>query len=279
MFAIKPLDESDYDFAIELANTMDWNMAAEDFNFMSLLEPGGCFLLLDNTQPIGIASCISYGKIGWFGNLIVREKYRKKGAGSTLVTHALNHLHTRGVETVGLYAYPHLLDFYAKFGFSVDTDFSVLHTQTLCPITANPLPKINKSKLPAIVRFDSYFFGGNREELLKSILFDKANTSCCITNNDGEILGYVAATVYEKAAWIGPLVCQPQRNDIATALVKSVLGELASKQVYAVIPKKDPLATLFFSAGFRETFFVSRMVLGQTNTKNCIYLAESLERG
>ncbi|MDR0373956.1 MAG: GNAT family N-acetyltransferase [Nitrososphaerota archaeon] len=279
MFEIKPLSESDYGFAVELANTMNWNMADEDFIFMASLESGGCFLLLDDAKCVGIATCISYGKVGWFGNLVVKEEYRKRGAGSALVTHAVNYLNTKNVETIGLYAYPHLLRFYNGLGFRPDIDFSVLHTPNLPPVSAKSLPRIDKSELPAIVRFDNCFFGGNRQKLLESILLDETNTSCYVTE-DSKILGYVAATVYEKTAWIGPLICQPQRSDIALSLVKSVLTELEAKSVYTVIPKNDPvLLGLFFEVGFRKDFFVSRMFLGKNPAKNCIYLAESLERG
>jgi predicted GNAT family acetyltransferase len=92
----------DFGFATELANTMDWNMAIEDFQFMTSLEPGGCFVLFDDSKPIGIATCNSYGKVGWFGNLIMKEEYRGKGAGSQLVKHAIDYLHDKGVETIGL---------------------------------------------------------------------------------------------------------------------------------------------------------------------------------
>jgi len=278
MFEIKPLCKSDYDFAVELANTMDWHMAAEDFIFMDSLEPEGCFLLRDDTNPVGIATCISYGKIGWFGNLVIRKESRKKGAGSALVSHAINYLRQKGVETIGLYAYPYLVPFYTKLGFRSNINFSVLHNPNLSPISTKPLPTIKKSDLLSIVRFDQAFFGGNRKKLLQSIILDPNNTSCCISQDD-QILGYVAATVYEKAAWIGPLICQSQRPDIAVALVNSVLSKLATKHVYTVIPQDSALAELFFSAGFSEDFFVTRMFLGQTSTKNCIYLTESLERG
>ena len=71
MFQVKPMDQKDFGFAVELANTMDWNMATEDFQFAKQLEPEGCFVLFDDSKRVGIATCISYGKVGWFGNLIV----------------------------------------------------------------------------------------------------------------------------------------------------------------------------------------------------------------
>ena len=100
----------DFAFAVELANTMDWNMATEDFEFMTQLEPEGCLVLFDGLKPVGIATCIVYGKVGWFGNLIVEEEYRHKGAGSFLVKYAVEYLLGKGVETIGLYAvsYTHL---------------------------------------------------------------------------------------------------------------------------------------------------------------------------
>ena len=119
MFQIKLMHPEDFDFAIELANTMDWNMAIEDFQFMTSLEPDGCFVLFDDSKPIGIATSNSYGKVGWFGNLIVKEEYRGKGAGSQLVKHAIDYLHGKGVETIGLYAYPNLVEFYSQLGFSI----------------------------------------------------------------------------------------------------------------------------------------------------------------
>ena len=82
MFQVKLMTADDFPFATELANTMDWNMATEDFQFMQSLEPEGCFVLYDGAKRLGIATCISYGKMGWFGNLIVKEEYRNRGAGS-----------------------------------------------------------------------------------------------------------------------------------------------------------------------------------------------------
>ena len=72
MLQVKQMRSEDFFFATELANTMDWNMAAEDFQFMAQLEPEGCLVLFDDSTPIGIATCINYGKVGWFGNLIVK---------------------------------------------------------------------------------------------------------------------------------------------------------------------------------------------------------------
>ena len=99
------MSPSDFQFATDLANTMNWNMTVEDFEFNSSLEPEGCFVAFEDSERVGIATCINFGTVGWFGNLIVEEEFRRKGAGRLLVKHAANYLQSKGAKTIGLYAY------------------------------------------------------------------------------------------------------------------------------------------------------------------------------
>ena len=124
MFQVKQMRSSDFQFATKLANTMNWNMAPEDFDFMASLEPEGCFVVFEGSQALGDSYMHQFWQIGWFGNLIVKEKYRRKGAGRLLVKHAVNYLQSKGVKTIGLYAYPNLESFYGSLGFKKDMDFS-----------------------------------------------------------------------------------------------------------------------------------------------------------
>lgn len=278
MFHIEPLSPSYFDFAVQLASTMDWKMTSEDFTFMASLEPDGSFLLLEDSNPIGIATAISYGKLGWFGNLVVDPQWRKKGAGSMLVKHAINYLHTNGVETIGLYAYTHLTSFYNRLGFVADQDFVLLHADRIAPVEFAGVHRITKENFPRIAQFDSQFFGGDRSRLLKSIIFE-GNVGYYASER-GHIASYVAATIYPSMAWIGPLICQPSRYDVAGKLIASALAKATDKNVYAVAPKADSvLLDMLASIGFKEEFTVTRMFLGKFEAKNCIYLAESLERG
>jgi GNAT superfamily N-acetyltransferase len=279
MLQIRSMTAEDFIFATELANTMDWNMAIEDFQFMTSLEPGGCFVLFDGSKPIGIATSNSYGKVGWFGNLIVKEEYRGKSAGSQLVKHAIASLQSKGVETIGLYAYPSLVQFYSRLGFRYDEDFSVLHAPALKAISAEALSSVGINDIQQISAFDRRCFGGDRRKLLESIIFDEGNLSYYFSKDD-KATGYVAATVYETMAWVGPLVCQEGNVNAAVMLLKGVLSKLTGLRVYLALPKREiSLATILSNAGFKEDFSVVRMFFGPNIARNCIYLAESLERG
>ena len=279
MLTIKLMSRGDFGFATKLANTMNWNMAEEDFQFMNRLEPEGCFVAFYGAERVGISTSISFGEVGWFGNLIVKEKYRKKGAGRILTKHSIAYLQAKGAQTIGLYAESSLHSFYAKLGFKVDEDFWVLHAHALDRFGSEDLPTVGKEQMGAIEKFDRQYFGGDRRKLLESILLEEGNLSYFKSQGD-MVDGYVAATVIGKAAWVGPLICRCSEVDVAKSLLRAVLSNLGGKSVYTVLPKKEAaVADMLFGAGFKEDFSVSRMFLGEAVAKNCIYLAESLERG
>jgi GNAT superfamily N-acetyltransferase len=279
MLKVRVMTETDYEFAVDLANTMDWSMEQADFRFNQTLEPEGCLVLLNNTEPIGIATCISFGEIGWFGNLIVKPDQRKHGAGHLLLEHALNYLKGKGVETVGLYAYQHLKEFYGKSGFKADIDLAVMHNDSVYLGKQNPSNFEARPDFGALNRFDQRFFGADRSRLLKSIIEEETNI--CFTSIIGnEVNGYILAKVYDGAAEVGPLVCKPNDEKTAQGLLERALGELRGKHVSAYLPENQTGLFGFLEAnGFKKDFSLSRMFLGSPKIQDCIYVAESLERG
>jgi len=279
MFHVEKMKADDFSFAVQLANTMNWNMAVEDFEFTMKLEPQGSFALFHGSERLGICTSVSFGRVGWFGNLIVKEGYRREGAGSLLVRHVIDYLKNKGVETIGLYAYPHLISFYKRFGFELDIDFSVLQGKAGLLPTEGTVRKAKQQDVPEVIDFDSQCFGANRKKLLEPILLGTGNLCYISTENDG-IVGYVAAKVYGTMAEVGPLVCHVNHAEAAVVLLKTILSRLNGLAVSMCIPKKEAaLVNMLSKAGFREDFGVVRMFLGTAVAKNCIYMAESLERG
>jgi hypothetical protein len=279
MFHVEKMKVDDFPFAVQLANTMNWNMTLQDFEFMVKLEPQGCFVLSHGQERLGIATSISFGKAGWFGNLVVKADARREGAGNFLTRHAIGYLKSKGVETIGLYAYPHLVKFYEHFGFESDIDFLVLKGKAAFPATQGFLQAARKREVPEIINFDCACFGADRKKLLEPILLNKGNL-CYVSTENNEITGYVATKVYGKMAEVGPLICHTNRAEEALLLLKTMLSRLNGLEVFAYIPKKETaLLNMLSEAGLKEDFRVVRMFLGSAIAKNCIYTAESLERG
>jgi GNAT superfamily N-acetyltransferase len=271
---------TDFPFAVELANTLDWDMADVDFEYMSALEPDGCFVLWEGCEQVGIATCIDYGRIGWFGNLAVKPEVRRKGAGTFLVERAVEYLRGRGVEAVGLYAYQHLVGFYRRIGFKPIDDFVVLNGTAQKPVSGKSgLTKATESDIALLTEFDIDCTGWNRRRLLESMLREEGILSY-YSAADAEVRGFVMAKVYGEMAEIGPLLCRQDQKRLAIELVEAVLSEVGGLEVYAYVPVNEAaLLELFFRAGLQEKFRVTRMFLGSAGAENCVYMPESLERG
>ena len=279
MFHIDAMKVSDFPFAVALANTMDWNLGQRDFELNMALEPNGCFVLFDDSSRIGVATCISFGRIGWFGNLIVKEGYRNQGCGELLVGKAIGYLKERGVETVGLYTYQHLIGYYEKIGFKPSSDFSVIQGRPVPHEILDKAETMDGKRFSSLIEFDGRCLQWDRRRLLEAIV-GRENTLCYISSRNNQIVGYIMARLHEDMVEIGPLVCLKDTQDSAAQLVKTVLSHLAGWKVFMCLPTKNSdLVEILCETGLKEEYRLTRMFLGPAVAESCTYIAESIERG
>jgi predicted GNAT family acetyltransferase len=251
----------------------------DDFEFMMELEPKGCFVLLQGSERIGIVTTISFGKIGWFGNLIISEQYRKKGAGSLLASHAAKYLKDNDVETVGLYSYIEKIPFYERLGFTCESYFTVMSGNGSSSPTDSHIREGRKTDIQKIIDYDRSCLGVSRRKLLEPILLYQDNL-CYVYVDNEEIMGYAIAKVYRGMAEVGPLVCHQGRSEIAITLLKATLNRLDGLKVSMCISEKQTaLLSILKGHGFSENFRVAEMFHGPPFDSDCICMAESLERG
>jgi N-acetylglutamate synthase-like GNAT family acetyltransferase len=279
MFRVKTMSRLDFPFAVKITDQMNWGMVEEDFEFMTELEPEGCFVLLSGRERVGIATTVSFGKKGWFGNLIVKKSHRDEGAGSMLVEYSLEYLKSRGVKTVGLYAYVDKVNFYRRLGFEYDSEFTVLKGKGFSSAKSEGVVEVGRKNMRQITDFDNLCFGSHRVKVLDPILGNPNNVGYMCRDED-KMLGYVLAKVYDGIADLGPLGCLRERSDVAVDLLDAILGRLKDADVSCCLPKKEkPLLSRLMEHGFVESFPVTRMFLHPSDVNDCVYIAESLERG
>lgn len=276
---VKNMSVEDSEFAAQIIDEMNWNMVKEDFEFMLGLEPEGCFVLLDRSERIGIVTNVSFGQIGWLGNLIVSERSRNAGGGSLLVQRSVDYFKSKRVMTVGLYAYLDKVPFYERFGFVYDSEYVVLKGKGFSSSTCASVKEAGKGDFSEVLKYDDFCFGASRRKLLEPILQDPDNI-CLVALEKGQIKGYAVSKVYRKEAELGPLICSPQHDDIAICLLGATLSRLVGLEVSLCLPNKESMIISFLrKSGFSETLHVARMFLGPTPAEPCICFAESLERG
>jgi hypothetical protein len=259
---------------------MNWNMTEDDFSFMVELEPRGCFVLNSDSKPIGLATTISFDHVGWIGNVIVDKSYRRQGAGSFLVRHAIHYLESKGVTTVYIYAYPSKKSFYQQLGFSTESNFIVLYgSLNILPPTSDIIVPATETHHPAIIDFDSRCLGFYRHKLLSALL-SLSSTRCYLAVMNDSLQGYAIVKDYGSMAELGPVVWTRKGKRMSYDLVHSALRDNLGSDTFMCIPQNEcALINSLKSNGFQEDFRVVRMFRGFPLHIDCMQIAESLERG
>ncbi len=273
------MSKDDFPFAVSLTSTVGWDLWKGDFEFMMVLEPKGCFVLLHNSKKIGIVTTIRYDHVGWLGNLIVRKEYRKKGAGTMLATHAIKYLTDAGAETIGLYSYTDSIPFYERLGFKQDSRFAYLRGKGFSFRGTPHLRQAEESDIKRILEYDCSCLGFSRAKLLNPILMCPDNI-CYVAIENAELVGYVIAKVSDGTAEIGPLLCDSRRFEVAIGLLSTLINRVSNFDIFmCVAEKQGAFLDWVKKHGFRVGFHVVRMFRGEPVDEDCVCISESLERG
>ena len=276
---IREMSPSDFGFAIELTDTMNWDLTEKDFKFMTRLEPKGCFIALDGAKRVGIITTAHFGRIGWIGNVIVEKHYRSKGFGTLLVEHAIDYLRRKSVSTIGLYAYLDTVRFYEKFGFKADSNFTRLSRQSsIADWRVASVRRMTEGDLKDVIAFDEQCIGWNRGRLLKRIFADSKEL-CYVAFDDDELLGFIMADWYRQE--IGPCMLHVGNVKSAMNLFKAALSRLSGVEVRTGVSEShQDVVKALIKIGFQEEFRVVQMYFGEVpDEAECLVAMESLERG
>lgn len=281
MIKIKEMAENDFNYALRLTNLMKWDYSRKDFEWMVYFEPKGCFVAMDGNKRVGIITTITYQNLGWIGNAIVSPKYRHKGIGSKLVSHAIDYLKSKSVEFIGLYSYLETSRFYNKLGFKEDEQFIRLIGKGKF-YSFEGCRRMASNDLKDIIEFDSKCFSVCRKKVLNKI-FEEFKDLCWLTVLNKEIIGYIMGKKSATGMEVGPWICNPKHTKKAFNLLKAFLSNAKNMRISLVIPEKNlKLMNKLKELGFKIDFKVIRMFYNGIKPKikeNFILAIESLERG
>lgn len=263
--SIRSLEERDIDFAHQLITIEGWNYSKEDVERMFEYNPSGCFIAEVENQPVGHVFSVNYGKLGWIGLLIVRAEYRGEGFGTLLTKKAMNHLLSRGVDTIRLEARSIVAELYRKLGFRHEYDslrFSGINRKFASLASSNVKP-LERKMMKEIARFDAEYFGANRIKVLTR-LYHGHPRFCYVLYEETGIVGYIMCRKVEIGYRIGPWVCNPDNTQAAQELLAKCTETMGrNEKLYAGIPAVNKTAVkISRSFGFEQYSKSIRMCFG-----------------
>jgi len=257
---VRPMVESDFDFALDLANQEHWEYDLVDLERLFRLFPGGSLVAEHSGAKAGWVLVSFYGILAWIGSLVVRDNLRGKGIGAALLDHAVGYARERGARTVGLYSYSQSAAFYEKEGFRRDSDFEQVEGTGRQSRLKAPIQ--HPRSIDEVAEFDERYFHGNRKPLLEAL--HREFPVLLILRKETDVLGYIAGKSFtDGTAEIGPWVCDAKHFEEAEKLFASELNQLESKRVSLTISSQNvEVHHMVGEHGFRVKQKVVRMFLG-----------------
>jgi GNAT superfamily N-acetyltransferase len=257
---IRTMTIDDIALGLRLSRQAGWNQTEADWLRLMYFEPEGCFVAELDGSAVGTTTTCVLDHSAWIAMVLVDENHRRKGIGTHLLRHALDHLDSRQVSTIRLDATESGRPVYETLGFIPEYDLA--RYQGIAPSYPALLTVADATSdaYPDIIEFDKVITGTNREKMLIRLL-EEFPHGLRTFRRKGKIEGYVIIRPGANAVQIGPCIAS---SDAGPALLRDALNRSAGKYVFIDIPYDNAGAVkIAESSGLEIQRCFTRMYRGE----------------
>lgn len=276
---LRTMNSDDLPFGVRLKDLVGWNQTEADWRRFLALAPDGCYVAECDGEPVGTAVACVFGHVGWIAMVLVDPADRRRGIGTQLVQHVIEHLERQSVRSIRLDATPLGRAVYEKLGFQVE--YELTRWEGIAPVRCEQ-PRValaDAGQLEAIARFDEQLTGTPRRPLLDHLFHQQPGAMQVVIGPEG-MLGYATWREGSLATFIGPamaIVPEAGQN-----LVDSVLRACSGRRVFVDFPcDNEPASRWAKACGFTVQRPLTRMVRGEPvrDRPACLWASSGPENG
>lgn len=249
--------ELQYDevFEIEHFSPKEWNF--DIVSFMHLHWGKKYFRAIAveiDGRIVGIANSIINANVGWLGNIIVLDGYRRRGLGKEITQHLIDYLKQSGCTSQILIATEMGKPLYEKLGFKVSSFYAFLKGRKLSFPDYKFIRRLSKEDVKKVYELDKIATGEQRRLLLDNYL----NNGWVFKSEENQkIEGF-----YLPDFGHGLVIAITSTAGLSLLQLKHALYDSS-----AVLPVENTTGIEFFKDhGFVETKKAPRMYLGKETT-------------
>jgi len=233
MLQIRLMTSGDIVHGMRLKQQAGWNQTEADWQRFLKLQPDGCFIGEFQGRPVATGTTCVLDREGWIGMILVDESMRRRGFGTRMMRHCLEHLARLGVEAARLDATPLGRPLYEKLGFVPEYEL-VRMEGAACKQPPHPyIEPVNAKRLNEVLSLDREIRWRDRYRLLKC-LYEENPAAMHVFVADGRVRGYVTWRQGMHATQIGPAVALDA--EAGRALCDAALTHCPPKRVFVDIP-------------------------------------------
>jgi ribosomal protein S18 acetylase RimI-like enzyme len=232
--SVRILGREDIGFAVSLTEEEGWYYTARELEVMLRMDPEGSFVF-EEGETLGFATCVTYGRTGVLGHLIVSKKGRGRKIGHSLVRAAVDYMSSKDVESMLVLATQEAVKLYQRYGFEIRDEISCMHSRLDDQFDRSPSASCTplvESDLDEVIEIDKRLFGDDRERLIR-ILYHEAPQHCFKIARADKIDGFIFARPDHIGYNLGPWVCLTEEASDAKALFRTALSTLGNGKLYS----------------------------------------------
>jgi len=258
------MSKDDIAVALDLINAEGWGYTAEELERMLKLDPEGSFLHVDG-KPLGVVTCVTYGKTGVIGHLVVSGSARGKKIGQSLLKNAIDYCERSGTDSILLYATEEGRRLYRKFGFAEIRQAACARTHFTAADhgpAANPCTQVREDDLGQICALDRKYFGDDRRKVLM-LLHSEFPEHSWKLEKEGRIIGFAMGRNTSSSFDFGPWECLSDSKSDAEAILRAVLRSFGEGSAYmGVFLQNKNAMEIFRSLGTEKEWTTTLMIRG-----------------
>ena len=189
-----------------------------------------CVVIEGHDVLVGVGSGISYGPLGFVGNMVVAQTHRRRGLGSEVLTAVTGFLDDAGCRRLELNATPDGRPLYERHGFAsigISATTRIPRSAVRARDRAAAVRPASAHDLDALVTYDTPRFGGDRRPLIEVLVSDPA-AKLVLAEEEGLAVGY--ACVRSDPPRIGPMLAD-----------HPLVAETLLVEAFALAPSTDSL--------------------------------------
>ncbi len=250
----------DIPFGKILTDKEGWNRSVTDWQRLVRLDPEAVFKAVHDGRDAGVVGVLRYENVAWIHSLIVMEGFRGMGVARLLMQSCLDIIRSSGIRTIKLDSVQGVERFYGKFGFI--REFDSMRFVGKESASDGGATRIESDDLDDICSFDLAQTGIDRGRVLREIHYDTPDRSFMI-NEDGEVLGYIMGRTGDAIVHVGPCICAPGREDVATRLLRSETRAGTNRYRFCIAGNNPRALRFAESNGLEPSSAAIRMYLGE----------------
>jgi GNAT superfamily N-acetyltransferase len=278
---IRPMTVQDIPIGMRLKDLAGWNQTNKDWERFLSLAPDGCFVAELGGEPVGtVVTVIFEGSCGWVAMVLVPPEHRRKGIGTAMLHHGIEHLKSSGVDTIKLDATPVGREVYLPLGF-VD-EYGVERWEgSGQPFEVDGVSTILESDLPEVIAYDTPIYGLSRGDLVRRLHTDAQGICGLVRDKAGMVIGYALTRPGSSASQIGPVLADTR--EIGQSLIQWSLDRLSGGSVFFDVPLVNQHGVAIArSCGFTVQRQFTRMYFGEepfSGRPSLVYATSGPEKG